>query len=270
MTAAVVLHFHPGWPHGTGTVLDAIAADGRYLSQWVTGSSNGGLTAHPGGQRWQWESRLFEGRYDDGDPAVRPVYGAWNRRDDPFGAAPRFGSAYVRLRPEVLARTTFCWPDSVYEPQAVGGAERLAELCALADAGRLDPALLPASAADLPLDDPLNDYVEAHVHGGVVLADDVEAVVLDPSDLPAHRHALGALEDLGIAVQTHGGYRVTAADIDDSYRGEVPVALARELGGDLTPARLAAVQRSGAHDPQAVKWLWHCLARFGRVPRSTA
>lgn len=261
---AIVLHFHPGWAAAGGrTVADALAESGTYLSQWVTGTSNGGLTARPGGDRWAWESRLFTGRYDAAPAAERPVYGAWNRRNDPYGAAPRFGSAYVRLRPEVLGRATFCWPDSVFDPEAVGGPERLAELCALADAGPLEPALLPAAAADLPLDDPLNDYVEAHVHGGVTLTDDVEAVVVDPSDLET---SWDVLDRWGVAVETHPGYRVTVDGIDEAYRGPVPVALARELGGDLTPARLGAAERSGRHDPQAVKWLWHCLARFGRAP----
>ena len=179
-------------------------------------------------------------------------------------ASLRFGSAYLLLRPEAVARTTFCWPDSVYDPLAIGRAERLPELCALADAGLLDPALLPEAAADLPLDDLLNDYVEAHVHGGVTLADDVEAVVVDPSDLDSFGEVLDRFDRMGVAVETHPGYRVTADLIDEAYRGEVPVALARELGGEVTPGRLGEAQRSGRHDPQAVKWLWHCLARFGR------
>ncbi|WP_425584256.1 hypothetical protein [Streptosporangium album] len=29
------------------------------MSQFVTGTGNGGLTAHPGGDRWRWESRIF-------------------------------------------------------------------------------------------------------------------------------------------------------------------------------------------------------------------
>ncbi|WP_157559148.1 hypothetical protein [Nocardioides sp. Soil774] len=37
----------------------------------------------------------------------------------------------------------------------------------------------------------------------------------------------------------------------------------------LTPARLAAAASRGDHDPQAVKWLWHCLARFGRQDAPT-
>ncbi len=257
----IVLHFHPGWAFAKGTVLDAISTSGRYRSQWQTGTSNGGLTAFRGGDRWRWESKIFAGRYDEALDEERPVYGAWNRRHDPYGAAPRFGSAYLRLRPEVSARATFCWPDSVYEPQTSGGPERLEELCRLADAGGQDPGLLPQAVADLPLDDPLNDYVEAHVHGGLVLVRDVEALVLDPADRRAHAEAL---VHLGCPVEEHPGYSVTAGAIDPEYRGPVPVRLARQLGGVITPARLAAASRTSNHDPQAIKWLWHCLARFGR------
>lgn len=256
MAPALVVHFHPGWAHGSGTVLESLLADGAYRSQWTTGTSNGGLTAHRGGQRWEWESRLFAGRYDDADPGARPVYGAWNRRDDPYGAAPRFGSAHLRLRADVVERATFCWPDSVFSPTAVGGPELLDELCRRADT---------AVGGD-PAGDPLDDYVEAHVHGPLRLDADVDAVVLDPSDLAARPDLVEQVDAAGPAVETHPGFSATVDDLDPGYRGEVPLALARELGGVLTPARLAAARRTGAHDPQAVKWLWHCLARFGRAP----
>ena len=204
---------------------------------------------------------MFEGSYDDVPAAERPVYGAWNRKDDMYGASPRFGSAYLRLRLEAIERATFCWPDSVYDPQVVGGPERLEELCELADSRTVDPSDLSVAAADLPLDDPLNDYVEAHVHGGLSVVRDVEAVVLDPSD----RETLSeTLERLGCAIEEHDGYRMTADAIEPDYRGPVPIELARLLGGEITPARLSEASRSGDHDPQAIKWLWHCLARFGR------
>jgi hypothetical protein len=32
-------------------------------------------TAHPGGDRWLWESRIFAGTYDDAPAADRPKYG---------------------------------------------------------------------------------------------------------------------------------------------------------------------------------------------------
>lgn len=134
-------------------------------------------------------------------------------------------------------------------------------MCGLADAGILDRSLLPETAADLPLDDPLNDYVEAHVHGGLVIDRDVEALVVDPVDWEVHADVLGRLD---CPIELHGGYLITADGIAPAYRSDVPVDLARRLGGEVTPARLASASRSGEHDPQAIKWLWHCLARFGR------
>lgn len=248
----VTLQFHPDWPHAGGMVIESMARDGAYRSQFETGISNGGLTAHEGGDRWRWESRLFEGRYDAGPAHRRPVYGAWNRRSDPYGGAIRFGSAHVRLRPEVLERCTFCFPDSVLEPTDVGGPELLPHLSAMADASGFDD---------------LDECVEAHVHGGVRLDRDAEAVVLDPS------HRGTAVEDaarrLGCAVEFHPGFRVVAAGLDPDYRGQEYVDLARELaepaGGVLTPAVLGDAARSGDHDPQAIKRVWHYLARFGRV-----
>lgn len=261
MSPSIAVHFHPGWPFAGGTVLEAIIDSGRYRTQFETGTSNGAVTAHAGGDRWRWESRLFGSRYDEAPVCERPVYGAWNRRDHRYGASPRFGSAYLRLRPEVTGRATFCWPDSVYEPTSFGGPEALEELCRLADTGGsgIDP--FPKGVAALPLDDPLNDYVEAHVHGGVVIARDVEALVLDPSDQQTHAQVLSRLP---CRIEMHPGYRVSADAIDPGYRGDLPVRLARHLGGGLTPARLAAAARSGDHEPQAIKWLWHCLARQGR------
>ncbi|WTJ93120.1 DUF3626 domain-containing protein [Streptomyces sp. NBC_01537] len=60
--------------------------DGVHHSQFVTGTSNGGLTAHPGGDRWRWESRVFGGAYDSAPARQRPVYGALNFRRAAAGA----------------------------------------------------------------------------------------------------------------------------------------------------------------------------------------
>lgn len=53
----VTLHFHPDRLVAGTPILQLMAHDGVYRSQFETGTSNGGLTAHPGGDRWQWESR---------------------------------------------------------------------------------------------------------------------------------------------------------------------------------------------------------------------
>ena len=163
---SITLRLHPDWPHGDGLVTEAMALDGGHHSQFVTGVSNGLLAPVEGSDRWLWKSRLFGGRYDDGPVAARPVYGSFDRGSDPCGGSPRFGSAYLRLRPDVADRATYCYLDSTLDPSDFGGPEVLELLC------------LPADAAEVL--DPRDDYVEAQVHDGVRFDRDVEA----PSRLP--------------------------------------------------------------------------------------
>lgn len=244
---ALTLQFHPDWPHSGRTVIESMADDGKYLSQFATTISNGGLTAFAGGARWRWESRLFDGRYDGTHGTDRPVYGAWNRRCDPYGGAVRFGSAYALLRTSVVDRTTFCFPDSVFDPTDVGGPEVLSRLCSSADAAGLDD---------------LDDYVEAHVHGPVRFATDVAAVVLDPSLRGTAIEA--SAEKLGCEVSFHPGFRMRTDDLDPEYRGIEIVELARSLGEVLAPDIIGRAARSGEFDLQSLKRVWHYLARFGR------
>src|SRR5690349_4959136 len=81
----VTLNFHPDRFQDGRSVLHRLAEEGVYRSQFVTGTSNGGLTAHPGGDRWRWESRIFGGAYDRAPAHERPVYGALNFRRKPVG-----------------------------------------------------------------------------------------------------------------------------------------------------------------------------------------
>jgi len=245
----VTLHLHPDRLARGVPILRALAADGRYRSQFETGTGNGGLTAHPGGDRWRWESRLFGGAYDDAPAAGRPVYGSLNHRRRGVGGSPRFGSAHLRLRAETLRRSTFCYPDSVFEPVDVGTSSRAA-VVALADADERDV---------------LDDYVEAHVHGAVLLARDVEALVLDPCHrgTAVERDATG----LGVPVEWHAGFATTVDVVarHPGYRGPDAVAAARRIAADgvLTAREVGDAARAGAEDAQVLKRVWHCTARFG-------
>jgi hypothetical protein len=64
----ITLHFHPDRLIGETPILAAMRADGVYRSQFETGTGNGGRTAHPGGDRWRWESRIFGAAYDHARP----------------------------------------------------------------------------------------------------------------------------------------------------------------------------------------------------------
>ncbi|NUR98571.1 MAG: DUF3626 domain-containing protein [Kribbellaceae bacterium] len=237
----MTVQFHPNWPHGERTVIESMVADGIYRSQFATGISNGGL----GGDRRVWESRLFSGRYDDQPDSARPVYGVWNRRADVYGGAIRFGSSYLRLKPDVVERATFCFPDSARGPAHFGDRTALPRLCRLADT--------------TPSDD-LDDYIEAHIHGPVRFATDVDALVLDPSFAGTPIETAAA--ELGCPIEYHPGFRAKPAAFDPADRGAETVALAHEFGPELTPYLLGGAKCP----PQAIKYMWHCLARYGRRP----
>ncbi|KQX49908.1 MULTISPECIES: DUF3626 domain-containing protein [unclassified Streptomyces] len=238
----VTLNFHPHF-------LPLLADDGVYRSQFVTGTSNGGLTAHPGGDRHRWESRIFGAAYDHAPADSRPVYGALNFRRRPFGAAPRFGSAHLRLSAAGLQRATFCYPDSFLEPTDFGVASRMS-LIALAEADEQDP---------------LDDYIEAQIHGPVVIARDVEALVLDPSHRGTEVEA--AARRLPCAVEWHGGFRLSVDVLREhpDFRGAQYVELGARIAVDgwLDPRIVQDAAGSGRYDPQDVKRVWHYLARFG-------
>ncbi|MBB6563746.1 hypothetical protein HNP48_006470 [Acidovorax soli] len=189
-------------------------------------------------------------------PGERPKYGALNHRALPTGAAPRFGSAYLRLKPEVLQRATFCYPDSVFEPQHFGTVDHATALIALAEANRQP--------------DPLDRYIEAHVHGPVLLARDVEALVLDPCFRESPLEELA--RQLPCPVEWHAGFRLDVEVLlqHADYRGSAIAALGAQIArhGVLTPAAIGEAAASGQHDPQALKKVWHYVARFGDLSKA--
>ncbi|MFD7818222.1 DUF3626 domain-containing protein [Streptomyces sp. NPDC059785] len=248
----VTLNFHPDRPVRGLPILRALAEDGGYHSQFVTGTSNGGFTAHPGGDRWRWESRIFGGCYDTAAPHERPVYGGLDFRRQVVGAAPRFGSSHFRLTGAATRRATFCYPGSAAEPSAFGVAAGLS-LVALAEADDRDA---------------LDDYIEAQVHGGVLLDRDVEALVLDASFRGTEVEA--AARRLPCPVEWHPGYRLSVTELRrrPGFRGPEYVELGARIARDgrLDPRIIGDAARTGRHELQDLKKVWHCLARFGAPP----
>lgn len=173
-----------------------------------------------------------------------------NFRRSPVGAAPRFGSAHFRLSAGALGRATFCYPDSFLEPSDFGVAARM-PLIALAEADSKDA---------------LDDYVEAQIHGPLRLDRHVEAVVLDPCYRGTEVEA--AARELPCAVEWHSGFRLGVADLRrrPEYRGQevVDLGAAVAVDGFLDPRIIGDAARTGRHDQQGLKRVWHCLARFGR------
>lgn len=289
--ARVTVNFHPDRLAGRLSVAELLARDGVYRSQFETGISNGGLTAYPGGDRDRWEQRMFAGAYPSGQAAGRPVYGGLNLAGQVDGASPRFGSCHLRLTAEVTARATFSHGDSFTEPAVVATADTFGAIWSalLDEVTRTGKALgLSAAGAEqwvAALAVPraqagraLDDYVEAQIHGGVLLGADVEAVVADPSFRGTPTEEI--LASLAPRLQWHPGFVLAPGEFPDELRGPEPPLLALELarryGLDrIDAAALGRAAQSVVRTPgawtafaeplQSIKRLWHILVLLGRA-----
>ncbi len=248
--ASVTLHFHPDSMCGDLSLIDAFAFDGVYRSQFETKTSTGGLSAFRGGQRWIWESRMFGGAYDYAPAELRPKYGSLNYSLRAIGGSPRFGSSHFRLKPHTIKRTTFAYPDSHLEPTDFGCSWQMGLV-----------ALARKNAAEL---DPLDDYVEAHVHGKIEINEDVEAIVLDPSYRGTQIERTAG--KLPISVEWHDGFGLALDQLElcAEYRGQDVAEFlgCLDVGNVIRPFHLGEF-REGHTDPQLLKRAWHCIARFG-------
>ncbi len=253
-TLPITIHFHPGRKFGGRWILDSLKNGGVYLSQFQTGTSNGGLTAYPGGDRWSWESRIFGNAYDDAPASERPTYGSLNYKRLSEGGSPRFGSAHFRLKPAVLDRATFCYPDSVFNPEHFGVASKASDLIELAVTNSKDR---------------LDDYIEAQVHGTLIIEEDAEALVLDPCFAGTEIEKLA--KELPCPVEWHRGFRLHVDELKrhPEYRGEeyveLGVCLARN--GYLDAKLIDDAALTGIHDEQNLKRVWHYIARYGSAER---
>jgi hypothetical protein len=261
--ASITVNFHPyRLLADDRTVAEHLAAEGVYRSQFETGISNGGI----GEFRAMWEERMFAGAYTGS--VGRPVYGALNLAGHPDGASPRFGSCHLILHPAVARRATFSHGDSVTEPTVVGTADRFG---AIRDAlGPLPPPGQPVAAGRA-----MDDYVEAQIHGGLTLRDDVTAVVADPSFIGTDTEVL--LRSLGPPLGWSPGFRLAAADFPAGLRGPSVPPLARALGPPVIDAAVVGrAAQSVVRDPSAwarfgdpgevlqlLKYVWHILVLLG-------
>lgn len=275
----ITVSFHPDRLLADGTdVATHLATDGEYHHQFRIGISNGGL----GGDRQAREELMFPG-------LAPPLYGAVNLAGHPDGGSPRFGSCHLVLSPAVAARSTFTHGDSFVSPRAessfepvwqalleqvetTGQALNLAAPSAGAWVAALDAARCGPGRA-------LDDYVEAQIHGGLRLADDVTAVVADGSFRGTRFEPL--LARLGSSLAWSPSFRLPPDGFPAELRGPPVPVLAAAVAARYEVAHLDAevigrAARSVVREPgawasfgspaevlQLIKYLWHILVLRG-------
>jgi hypothetical protein len=310
--ARVALHFHPDRPTtNLTTVAESLAECGIYKSQFETLLSNGSVSAFPGGARDLWERKIFGGAYQlEGTLAAhRPKYGALDLLQHAEGPAPRFGSCYFLLRPEVSGRSTFTYLDSHQDPPEKGTYEEFDDIVAalfteafLRDFAIGEKELTPSrlllhlrSNLDKPFLDPadktpvrnLNHYIEAQVHGELSLANHVEILVADPAFRGTRTGT--ALEQMcqryRITLHWHMGFALSVDEVPSDFRGPAMPPLARRIAKRETidascigeaamelKRNPAAFADRGSYEEvlQELKLLWHVLVKYGKPLRCFA
>jgi hypothetical protein len=288
--ARIVAHFHPDRFGGKPlNVVDCLLVEGVYRNQFETGLSSGSPTAFPGGERDEWERRLFGGAYhSEGVPVSdRPKYGSLELVRFPDGPAPRFGSCYFVLR-GAGPRTSITFMGSEH-PHATNRVGTLAEphavmaalLAEIESGGFATPDWPPFRAPTLGVADitvsrfcdllkslserrpspslgepgrVLDTGVEAQIHGPVILDRDVETLVADPAF--AHTHTGQSLVELAdkyrFDLQWHCGFRLAVRDVPDDFRGPAMPRIAERIAGRDGILDAAVIGRAAAslhHDP---------------------
>ncbi|KAK4062964.1 hypothetical protein Trihar35433_8759 [Trichoderma harzianum] len=264
--ARVAMHFHPDRPSRSGrTVVESLLKDNIYRNQFETGISNGLVATQLGGARDEWERNLFSGAYHDTgnsdtvanafDPTLRPKYGALDLMRNSDGPAPRFGSCYFLLRPEVSTRSTFTFGGSQGIPKERGTADEfdailaaLLKECFLRDTAlgvenvrpkrmveyidALSKSPLVKDIYERPPSRNLDHLIEAQIHGDVLLSRDVEALVVDPSFFTRGGTGLLLLalgETYRFPVFVHHGFQLSSGSVPSDFRGPTMPPLATQI-----------------------------------------
>lgn len=193
---------------------------GRFKNLFETGRRLTGLGGGETGKdiRADEEERVFGiphsiGEYDDF--GHRPVYGALHfLHQSPAhyvaGAAPNYGSMWVKLRPHVHSRTTFTPRDSFESgPEDVFDHEGI-EALAHKYYSDHNEDWLKSHFYGAPIKSPgLTQYVEAHIHGGVDLRNDVDELHIGP-DATRFRLDKQAWHDAAKKLGRKYGFKVIA------------------------------------------------------------
>lgn len=185
----------PLWQH---EALRQILLSGRVQTQFETLRSGGALNQD---LRASLEAELF-GYAFDLDPTQRPVYGYLATHDhEPMGVEG-YGGLALRLRPEILGRTTVSISDSLDEAVLPAAYASIPVTSLIPNKSGLVQAFLWQLMNATHLAEVELHYVEAQFHGGVRLQD-VECIVAwNRNDVPADLQRL--CQQAGLSIQEFG------------------------------------------------------------------
>lgn len=301
LQSPITINFHPDRFSGNGkTIMENLVEQGLYHGQFHTGTTNGGKTAFIGGDRFLWEQRLFNNAYPD-DSTERPKYGALNVFRYLDGASVRFGSCFFTLKKEIVNRCTFSYGDSSTNPTTLCTSDTFAGILVdlfkdIQNNGKLLnqivsteqealAVLMNKSSKIKNLGRNLDQCIETHIHGDIVLGEDMEDFYMDESFQQTifSEQAEGLCRRYGITLKWIPKRQMDIDDIGDLFRGPMIPKLAKKIDcilgcsqGFIHASLIGQASRdstlkSGNWNDigneselfQYLKQLWHTVGYFG-------
>lgn len=186
--------------------IDLLQKDTHYRNQFETKSTRGSSDLE---KRSSWEDRLFQNAYQSALAADRVKYGVLNAVNDPNGiatVAAQYGLDYLVLKC-VRLRTTFSDKDSCNKGE-LASCEWYAHVLDKYSNLELRAVVEVALGERLYVDSSILDtaaggYKEVQIHGQLLFAKHIEAVVVHPSRRgdPAEQKIRDWCTKLGISFQ---------------------------------------------------------------------
>ncbi len=220
----------------------------------------------------------------------------WRSCNHPDGPAPRFGSCYFLLHPQVSGRSTFTFGGSHedHAPERTGTLDTLdsvmAALLSQLELGQGAFAVNDLTASSLlaqltdglsrPFRDPrdrplgraLDSFIEAQVHGAIRLDKDVERLIADPAfkDHPVGQTLTAICAKFDIPLCWHPGFTLPVSKVPNLFRDFPIRSLAERIAGQgiLDAANIGKEANSLYLKPEEWEgWASHVeiLAQFRRL-----
>jgi len=300
----ITINFHPDrFSNNNKTIIDNLIEQGQYHGQFRTGTTNGGRSAYFGGDRYLWEQRIFFDAYPQ-DAVDRPKYGALNLFRYIDGASVRFGSYFFVLKQNTVERCTFAYGDSSTNPTTLCTSDTFYSILAgvysefinkgkvldhvfdqtVTSKAEILAVLLNPDTELKELGRNLDYCIETHIHGDILLEQDIESFYVDRSyqntfigeqaealtnkyEIPLYWIPKRQINIDSIGSLFRGPKIPLLANKIDSLYGKQGVINANLLGqasrdSDLHPD-LWADMGSEPELFQSLKQLWHTVVYFG-------
>ena len=300
----ITINFHPDHFSNNGkTIIENLIEQGQYQGQFRTGTTNGGRSAYIGGDRFLWEQRIFFDAYPQ-DTIDRPKYGALNLFRYIDGASVRFGSCFFVLKQDIIKRCTFAYGDSSSNPVTLCTSDTfigiIAEMFnefvskgkvldhvfdqAVTSKGEILAILLNPCNTMKDLGRNLDYCIETHIHGDILLDEDIESFYVDGSFLNTiiGEQAEALCMKYGVTLYWIPKRQIDIDSIGGLFRGPKIPILAKKIDsifgkqGFINAKLIGQASRDSFLHPdvwgdmgsepelfQYLKQLWHTVGYFG-------